>query len=162
SSLASLRINGGSGKQLPMKADSTVGGYDEGYVSCDCFWGTSPGSLVKAFLEGNPSVRGHRVLDLGCGEGKNAAAFARSGANVVAVDCSVRALENGQKAFPNIGIDWQLADARSYLATNESFDVVVIYGLLHCLPVSDISSVIQLALKRTNVGGYHIVAAFND
>jgi 2-polyprenyl-3-methyl-5-hydroxy-6-metoxy-1,4-benzoquinol methylase len=101
-----------------MEAQKNTGGYDDGYACCDCFWGTSPGSLVKTFLEENPRLYGFRVLDLGCGEGKNAAAFAKSGASVVAVDCSSRALANGQKAFSGLGIDWQLSDAQSYLATS--------------------------------------------
>jgi hypothetical protein len=37
------------------------------------------------------------------------------------------------------------------------------YGLLHCLSSSDkIASVVALALSKTNPGGHHIVAVFND
>jgi predicted nicotinamide N-methyase len=56
------------------------GGYDDGYSACPCFWGSSPGSLVRALLDNNPLLAGRAVLDLGCGEGKNANAFALAGA----------------------------------------------------------------------------------
>jgi tellurite methyltransferase len=115
------------------------------------------------FIESHPRLDGIRVLDLGCGEGKNAAAFARSGAKVVAVDCSARALENGRRTFPDQEIEWHQSDARSYLAGSESFDAVVLYGLLHCLSSSeDVASLVQLALQKTRIGGHHFVVAFND
>jgi tellurite methyltransferase len=140
-----------------------LGGYEDGYASCDCFWGTSPGSLIRMFIETHPRLDRVRILDLGCGEGKNAAALARAGAQVVAVDSSLRALENGQRAFGDKQIEWHLSDARSYLAKSDCFDAVVMYGLLHCLPSSDeVASLIQLALEKTRIGGYHFVVAFND
>jgi tellurite methyltransferase len=139
------------------------GGYDEGYAGCPCFWGKSAGSLVRNFISDTPSVRGLRILDLGCGEGKNAYAFARAGANVVAVDCSTLAIANGQREFGNDKINWVLSDARTYLLDCASFDVIVMYGLLHCLsPLDAITSVISLALHKTHLHGYHIVATFND
>lgn len=139
------------------------GGYDEGYSRCPCFWGKSPGSLVKHFISEIRTPKGLRVLDLGCGEGKNASAFARAGATVVGVDCSQIALANGQRAFADSAIEWVLSDAETYLLTSEPFDVIVMYGLLHCLPSQiTISSLLDLAFEKTCLGGHHIVAAFND
>ncbi|RXH00385.1 class I SAM-dependent methyltransferase [Bradyrhizobium vignae] len=139
------------------------GGYDDGYSSSDCFWGASPGSLVQSFLEESPDLSGVRVLDLGCGEGKNAAAFACRGASVTAVDCSAKAIENGRRAFQDPRIEWLVLDARAYLTRDELFDVIVLYGLAHCLSSpEDISSLIQTALQRTRPGGYHFLVSFND
>jgi 2-polyprenyl-3-methyl-5-hydroxy-6-metoxy-1,4-benzoquinol methylase len=108
------------------------GGYDEGYLSCSCFWGRSPGSLIRSHLESIVNAKGLRVLDLGCGEGKNANAYAKAGAEVIAVDCSRAAIENGMRAFPAAGIKWIHSDAKSYLKNADAFDVVIMYGLLHC------------------------------
>jgi tellurite methyltransferase len=139
------------------------GGYDDGYSRCSCFWGRSAGSLVQRFLSDHFSARGLRVLDLGSGEGKNAFAFASAGAVVVAVDCSALALANGQREFAGAPIEWVLYDAESYLRECEPFDVIVMYGLLHCLPSTvAITTVVELALRKTNGGGRHIVASFND
>ena len=48
------------------------GGYDEGYIASDCFWGEEPGSLIRQLGEVLTDFAGLSVLDAGCGEGKNA------------------------------------------------------------------------------------------
>jgi tellurite methyltransferase len=142
---------------------NSSGGYDEGYLSCSCFWGRSPGSLVRSHLESIVNAKGLRVLDLGCGEGKNANAFAEAGADVIAVDSSRVAIDNGMKAFPAARIEWVHSDAKSYLENADTFDVVIMYGLLHCLgSAEDVRLLIDCALQRTHATGTHIVAAFND
>lgn len=143
-------------------SDAQPGGYDDGYAASPCFWGREPGSLVRTFLNGR-SASGLRVLDLGCGEGKNAFAFANAGASVVAVDCSDLALKNGKSAFSAAKIEWCRDDCLSYLEGCDRFDVVVMYGLLHCLrSVEEITSVIAGAVRATNNGGHHLLVAFND
>jgi len=138
------------------------GGYDDGYSQCACFWGRSPGSLVQSFIRTTP-CKGLRVLDLGCGEGKNANALAHAGATVTAVDCSALAIAHGRKAFADAKIEWIVSEGAAYLEHCEPFDVIVMYGLLHCLPsLRAISTLIASSIRKTRRGGYHIVATFND
>jgi tellurite methyltransferase len=139
------------------------GGYDRGYAECSCFWGRSAGSLVRSFISEMAPGKALRVLDLGCGEGKNANAFAEEGSCVEAVDCSELAIANGEREFAHGKIRWVQCEAERYLHDCESFDVVIMYGLLHCLPSqARISSVIRHALDKTRKGGHHIIASFND
>lgn len=146
----------------PFRNNQERGGYDDGYAACPCFWGREPGLLVRSFL-GQRSVTGLRVLDLGCGEGKNAVAFANAGASVVAVDCSALALRNGKATFGAARIEWRHADCLSYLAECRDFDVIVMYGLLHCMrSVNEIKDVIVEAARATKIGGYHLLVTFND
>lgn len=58
-------------------------------------------------------VDGKRVLDLGCGSGENAIAFARAGAHVIAVDRSVAQLHLGRKAADEaeVRVEWHESDA---------------------------------------------------
>ncbi|MCD1641921.1 class I SAM-dependent methyltransferase [Aurantimonas coralicida] len=138
------------------------GGYDQGYRAVSNFWGTAPGSLVAAFLRTqNPA--GLRVLDVGAGEGKNAAAFASDGAWVDALECSGKAIENGRKLFPNSQINWLHSDAMEHTYPSNAYDVVICYGLIHCLPTesaaSDLLRKLQLTLKP---GGTIFVVAFNN
>lgn len=138
------------------------GGYEDGYRASNCFWGTSAGSLVTEYLARN-DVKGLRVLDLGCGEGKNANAFAKAGAFVEAVDCSERAITNGRLAFNENNIEWKITDARSHLLDCDPYDIIVMYGLLHCLSSSEaIAETVQRALRKTTPQGLHFVVAFND
>jgi tellurite methyltransferase len=140
------------------------GGYDDGYQRCPCFWGDEPGSLVKELCDLIGSVRGCAVLDAGCGEGKNAAFLAAGGAVIDAVDISVFAIENGRRHFgdhPNI--EWQLGDIREIELSNNRYDVVVAYGLLHCLSsASEVREVIGRLQRATRSFGYNVICAFND
>jgi tellurite methyltransferase len=141
---------------------SLNGGYDDGYSRCACFWGRSPGSLIQRFISSVPCQR-LRALDLGCGEGKNANALAHAGAMVTAVDCSELAIGNGRREFADAKIEWIISQGETYLSHCEPFDVIVMYGLLHCLPsLKAISTMIAAALRKTHKGGYHIVAGFNN
>lgn len=140
------------------------GGYEEGYQACSCFWGTEPGSLVRMIPEIVPSLEGARVLDAGCGEGKNAHYLASKGALVRAVDVSSKAIENGRYAFADkVGITWQLADVRCMELDAESYEIVVAYGLLHCLQNEDeVTEVVRRFKKATIKNGVNIICAFND
>src|SRR5690606_18540676 len=111
-----------------------VGGYDDGYIACPCFWGTEPGSLGRELTRRVPSIAGWRVLDVGCGEGKNAAFLAERGAHVTAIDISTAALRNARMAWGDTaGIDWAEGDARTLRLPYETYHLVIAYGILHCL-----------------------------
>jgi 2-polyprenyl-3-methyl-5-hydroxy-6-metoxy-1,4-benzoquinol methylase len=138
------------------------GGYDQGYRTVTCFWGTAPASLVASYLRSHdPS--GLQVLDVGAGEGKNAAAFSLAGARVDALECSSAAIKNGLHLFPNVGINWICVDVMEHIYPKSFYDVVICYGLIHCLPSEDAAQrlvrVLQATLKE---GGTIFVVAFND
>lgn len=139
------------------------GGYDAGYAACDCFWGPEPGSLVREHLGGR-DLTGAHVLDLGCGEGKNAAYVASLGAHVDAVDCSSLAIANGRRRWSDKPVRWVVSDASSYLArSKDQYDFIVMYGLLHCLAErAAVRTVLSQAKRATRSDGMHIVCAFND
>lgn len=140
----------------------TTGGYDDGYEAVTGFWGTAPGSLVKEFLTSN-NAAGLRVLDIGAGEGKNAAAFARAGAIVEAVECSESAIRNGRKLFPSDPISWFHCDVLEMEYPKESIDVIVSYGLTHCLPSETSARKLVAELQAALVsGGTFILVSFNS
>lgn len=138
------------------------GGYDDGYRACPCFWGKDLGSLISRFIKEN-SVAGMKVLDAGCGEGKNAAALAKLEADVTAIDCSEAALKNAKSAFADARVSWAQSDIRTFDPNNRSFDLVVAYGLLHCMKSdNEIVSVVRRLQELTAPGGWNIICAFND
>jgi len=140
------------------------GGYDDGYLSCPCFWGKNPGSLVRKLEEKIGNFDGLRVLDLGCGEGKNAAHFANSGASVLAFDVSGHAIANGINTWPKLhGITWKQQDIRDFHFEENRFDIIVAYGLFHCLSSEkEVSEILHGIKQATKVGGFCILCAFND
>ena len=143
--------------------DTTSGGYDEGYKSCGCFWGTEPGSFLKLLMRYETSFIGRRVLDAGCGEGKNAVFLARLGADVDAIDVSAVAIKNARRAWTERpDVHWFVTDIRR-LELPDNYDVVVAYGLLHCLSDrAEVLAVVSAIQAATVPGGYNVVCAFNS
>jgi cyclopropane fatty-acyl-phospholipid synthase-like methyltransferase len=100
---------------------------------------------------------------VGAGEGKNAAAFAKAGATVVAVECSATAIRNGQKLFPDDSIAWTRCDAVGMDYPKNSFNVVISYGLTHCLTSETLARKLVADLQAALVpGGTFILVSFNS
>lgn len=140
------------------------GGYDDGYRACPCFWGTDAGSFVKLLTGHVKKLSALRALDAGCGEGKNAVYLAQQGAVVDAIDMSELAIQNGQRVWADVpGVRWQVGDIRNIAFPNEHYDVVVAYGVLHCLSSKGALADVLARLQRaTRIGGYFALCAFNS
>jgi tellurite methyltransferase len=140
------------------------GGYDDGYTKCRCFWGTTPGSLLKRLTAFCQNFDGLQVLDAGCGEGKNAAYLASLGASVRAVDVSSAAISNALATWGDIhGIVWEVADLRESAFPENHYDISIAYGLMHCLSSpQEIQAATQALKATTKAGGFILVCAFND
>lgn len=142
-----------------------VGQYDLEYAQCPCFWGTAPGKFVRMITR---HLASGYVLDLGAGEGKNAIYLASLGFNVVAVECSEYALRNFRSRLqtepPSTTGRIQIiqADVTAYVPTRR-FDVVIAYGLLHCLASSSVvRNVVSTMQESTLDGGYNVVVSFTN
>lgn len=113
-------------------------------------------------LAASVDLTGFKVLDLGCGEGKNAAFLSTLGCQVEAWDISRAALQNARAAWPEKPIRWLLKDARNMFREDKKYNLVIAYGLLHCLPRDDILPLIGRMQLLTYSGGYNIIACYNN
>jgi tellurite methyltransferase len=138
------------------------GGYDEGYTSCCPFWDTAPGSIVREAAR-YWDFRGSHVVDLGCGEGKNAAFLSTLGASVDAVDLSEAALKNARLLWPGHSrIRWLKADVQMLTLPRSEYDVAVAYGVAHCLPTEQAIEQFAVKLARSvRKGGLVLFCSFN-
>jgi SAM-dependent methyltransferase len=139
------------------------GGYDEGYEGSSCLWGGEPGSLVRRLVD-ETWVAGRAVLDLGAGEGKNAYFLADQGAEVTAVEISVSAIRNGRNHFGDCSrVEWVNSDVVDFPLSPCSFEIVVCYGLFHCLSSREsIMAEVRRVQECTVGGGWNVLCAFND
>lgn len=99
------------------------------------------------------------VLDLGCGQGRDALMFARAGHSVVGVDVSgvgIRQLQAVANA-EDLDLHAVVADVATY-SPSRTFDVVILDRVLHMLAESSRSDVLTVAMRAVAPGGHLLVA----
>lgn len=86
------------------------------------------GRTPNVFLEGHAGLLpdGARVLDVACGEGRNAVWLAQRGCRVTGVDISPLALDKARRLATDAGVqvDWREADLRQWQWESDVFDAV--------------------------------------
>ena len=119
--------------------------------------------LRLGWIEGLASLKGRRVLDIGCGGGILADAMARQGAQVLGIDLAVKALKVAQLHALEAGtqgVDYREISAEA-LALEEpaSFDVVTCMEMLEHVP--DPSSVVRACATLVKPGGHVFFSTIN-
>lgn len=146
------------------------GQYDIEYKNCSCFWGSEPSKYAKLIPN---YISSGRVLDLGAGEGKNSFYLTSLGFKVVAIDVSLYAIKNfinraikeikNKKSKAKVeNIDIICADVTNWPMAGK-FDVIIAYGLLHCLnSEKEIASLINKMKTVTKEGGLNVICTFTN
>lgn len=143
------------------------GKYDALYRrSTHTLFGSGPSKFVEAFL---PIDQCSVVLDIGCGEGRNARWMAERGVSVVAIDVSSLALarattyadvssvssaSSGSVAFIN-------GDCRN-LPLAGTFDAVIAYGIFHCIGWRHVVALFSWIMRHLTASGVFIGAVLTD
>ena len=104
-----------------------------------------------------------KVLDLGCGEGRNTLFLAEFGFRVTAVDISETGIHklNVLARERNLEIRSEVADMRTYQFT-DLFDLIVSHGCLHLVERESWRQLIPRFKAHTNPGGFNVVVVFTD
>jgi len=124
-------------------------------------WGTEPSKLAREVSARLPP--GARVLDLGCGEGRDSVFFASRGFEVTGVDVSAAGLQKASRLAQAHGvrIRWVSADATHWAPTG-LFDLVYSCGALHYVARHQRARVLSQLQAVTRPGGYHALVVFTD
>jgi 2-polyprenyl-6-hydroxyphenyl methylase/3-demethylubiquinone-9 3-methyltransferase len=106
--------------------------------------------LRLEWIDRHASLRGKRVLDVGCGGGILAEAMARGGATVTGIDLSDKALKVAELHLheSRLDIDYQSVSAEAFAERHAgAFDVVTCMELLEHVPqpASTVAACAQLA-----------------
>ena len=134
--------------------------YDSRYLKEKFYWGKEPNDLVVRSIKYIPSNA--KVLDLGCGEGRNSFFLARNDFNVTAVDISKEGLVKLNKFADQekMRIETCVSDIISYLKECATFVCIFGINILQFIDEKNIISVIDNMKSKTEFGGINIIASF--
>jgi len=135
--------------------------YDEKYSGIEYYWGKTPSKSCYKVLETYPPVKTVRLLDIGCGEGRNSVFFARNGYIVTAFDLSDKGVEKTKRIAEETGvkIDVFKADIINY-RLSEKFDILFSTGSLHYIPAELREEIFQNYKEHTSDNGLNVFSVF--
>ena len=122
------------------------------------------GSAAKELVELLPRLsQGSAVLDLGCGEGRNALCCARAGMQVTAVDISEAAISKLRSKAGSAGLTLQAyqADLADFPLSG-TYELAIAHGVLHLVEPAVRDQILQAMQAATNQGRWNIIAVFTD
>lgn len=135
--------------------------YDERYDQKDYYWGTIPSTLCYKVLELYPPQKDTTLLDIGCGEGRNAVFFARNGYNVTAFDLSPRGVKKTKQMASEVGVPIRVfqADLNKYRLDRE-YHILFSGGVLHYIPPELREEIFNNYKTHTKKSGLNVFSVF--
>jgi tellurite methyltransferase len=135
--------------------------HDERYNQAGYYWGMRPSEICFRVLRRLPPDRPLRLLDIGCGEGRNAVFFARNGYRVTAFDSSPKGIEKTKQLAERAGvkIDAFEADINQFQLT-ENFDILFSTGVLQYVPPALRPELFQNYREFTAPAGLNVFSVF--
>jgi tellurite methyltransferase len=124
-------------------------------------WGTEPSAFAR---EVSALVRAHgRVLDLGCGEGRDSVFFAAQGFEVTGVEISLAGLRKAARLARARGVEvrWVCADV-GHLPLAGPYDLVYSCGSIHFVRRAERRALLQGLKALTARDGHHAHVVFTD
>jgi SAM-dependent methyltransferase len=99
----------------------------------DHSWWKHPAPEVEEFIRSQSPAERPDVLDLGCGLGRHAIAFAQAGFSVTATDASPAAISHLSKRAQDLSLEIRvlICDVLSDLLPESSFDIVLAYNVIY-------------------------------
>jgi tellurite methyltransferase len=135
--------------------------YDKRYDQDGYYWGLKPSSSCSRVLEIIPPDRPLKLLDAGCGEGRDAVFFASKGYTVTAFDTSPVGVEKARLLADKakVSLDVFVADINEFRLT-DTFDIIFSTGVLQYIPRDLRSEVLGNYRQFTNPEGINALSVF--
>ena len=124
-------------------------------------WGKAPSGFAKEVVALIPE--GGRILDLGCGEGRDSVYFASCGFEVTALDISRAGLEKAQRLAEEheVTIRWMCRSMVDVPVAGR-FDLVYSCGSIHHVPKEARHRLFRRLRVLTQPGGIHAHIVFTN
>lgn len=135
--------------------------YDNRYNTEEYYWGLMPNRICYDIMKILPPIKPYRVLDIGCGEGKDAVFFARCGYAVTAFDVSEAGIEKAKRLAEHNKVDIRLfrSDLLDYRPDTE-FDIIFSSGVFHFIPENEREELCASLKAHTSAGGINALNVF--
>lgn len=141
--------------------ESVVTDYDRRYDMEEYYWGLTPNRICYDIMKILPPVKPYRVLDIGCGEGKDAVFFAKCGYAVTAFDISEQGIEKAKKLadYNQVDAAFFKADLFDYRPEGE-YDIIFSSGVLHFMQENRRKELCDSLKAHTAEGGINAMNVF--
>ena len=135
--------------------------YDRRYDQDEYYWGVKPSSTCFKVLELIPPDRPLTLLDVGCGEGRNAVFFAGQGYAVTAFDTSIPGIEKTLRLADKaeVSLNAFTADINDFRLT-DTFDIIFSTGVLQYIPEDLRSEILGNYRQFTSPEGVNAMSVF--
>ena len=137
--------------------------YEEYYASEDYYWGIEPAELCYELLKLLPPGKDVKVLDIGCGEGKDAVFMAKQGYQVTAFDITKNGIAKTLKLAKenDVKVDAFIADINDF-SIDETFDIIYSTGTIQYLDEDKIPAFFEKVRNMTRPDGINWFNVFVD
>ena len=135
--------------------------YEERYRLAGYYWGERPSRMCYEIMKICPPEKPLRLLDIACGEGKDAVFFARNGYNVTAFDAVALGLDKARRLADQVGVEINFFQANMLdFRLDTEFDIVFCSGALHYIPQELRKEILENYQNHTSAGGLHALNVF--
>lgn len=137
--------------------------YEEHYKQKDYYWGLNPSKLCYEIMKLKPPIKPYRVLDIGCGEGKDAVFLAKNGYIVSAFDIADAGLDKARALAEKnrVDVNFFKANILDY-RPDTMFDIIFSSGVFHYITPEVRKEVTRSLKAHTTVNGINVINVFVD
>lgn len=135
--------------------------YNKRYDQEDYYWGVTPSDTCFRILDLVPPDHAMTLLDIGCGEGRNAVFFASRGFAVTAFDTSSVGVEKAKRLADKAEVHLEVfvADINDF-RLSETFDVIFSTGVLQYIPMEMRPEILGNYRQFTSLNGINALSVF--
>lgn len=135
--------------------------YDNRYNTEEYYWGLEPNRICYDIMKILPPIRPYRVLDIGCGEGKDAVFFAKCGYEVTAYDISEQGIEKAKKLarYNKVEVKFFKANLLDYCPDTE-YDIIFSSGVFQVVPHTERKKLCDSLKMHTAAHGINALNVF--
>lgn len=133
--------------------------YEQRYQTEEYYWGVEPSQMCLKLVELMPPIKPLKVLDIGCGEGKDAVFLARCGYQVSAFDITDAGIEKTKRLADKAGVFVEVFKANIQdFRLEQDVDILYSSGVFHYILPELRTEIIENYRQHTSKGGLN---AFN-